>query len=93
MEGLLPPIPPEEPYNPFVSNVKSELKKHTSFASSFIVYRQVIANDKGFKIEQCKPEQYKNSFFVRTAVDRNHFDNSIVHAETILGFKTLRKCY
>ena len=60
-EGLVPSIPPEE----FLQLVRAKRQIRAK-----LIDRQVyITNDKGFKIEQCRTEQYKNSFFVRTAID------------------------
>ena len=38
-------------------------------------------------IENCKTEQLKHPFFVRTVVEWNHLDTELVHAETAESFK------
>lgn len=94
VEGLVPPIPPEEYLQPVRARRQIKSKKFSDCVTTDILDRQVVNNNSGFKVEQCRTEQYRNSFFARTTVDWNHLDNSIVHAETVEGFKTaLRKCY
>ena len=45
-------------------------------------------------IENCKTEQLKHSFSVRTVVEWNHLDTELVHAETVESFKdSLILCY
>ena len=100
-EGLIPPIPPDE----FLQSVRArhQIKaKNIQTETANIIDRQVetignIGNiniNREYNVEQCRIEQYKNSFFVRRTVDRNHLDNSVVHAETVEGFKSaLGKCY
>jgi hypothetical protein len=40
-------------------------------------------------ITPCKTDQFRNSFFHKTAVEWNALDNSVVHAESAASFKTL----
>ena len=67
VEGLVPPIPPEEFLQLTRQKRQIRAKTYTSFVTSNIM---------------------------RTAIQWNHLENSVVHAETVEGFKSaLHKCY
>ena len=67
VEGLVPPIPPEEFLQLTRQKRQIRAKTYTSFVTSYIM---------------------------RTAIQWNHLENSVVHAETVEGFKSaLHKCY
>ena len=94
VEGLVPPIPPEEFFQPTRQKRQIRAKTYTNFVTSNIKDSQVTYNNRSYKVDQCKTEQYRNSFFVRTAIQWNHLENSVVHTETVEGFKSaLHKCY
>ena len=94
VEGLVPPIPPEDFLQPLRQKRHIRATKYSDYVTTNIIDRQVIKNDRGYKVDQSKTDQYKNSFFVRTAIEWNHLENSVVHAETVEGFKAaLYKCY
>ena len=94
VEGLVPPIPPEDFLQPLRQKQHIRATKYSNYITTNIIDRQVIKNDRGYKVDQSKTDQYKNSFFVRTAIEWNHLENSVVHAETVEGFKAaLHKCY
>ena len=58
---------------------------------SNIIERHTV-NDRGFKIEQCNSEQLRNPFFVKTVIEWNHLEESVVHTETVEGFKAHLQC-
>ena len=41
-----------------------------------------------WNITLCVTDQLRNAVFVKTAEQGNHLDPSVVHAETVEGFKT-----
>jgi hypothetical protein len=63
-------------------------KKFDNCISANIVTRQSRINSKSVKVPEAKPEQYKNSFFVRTAIDWNNLEDNIVQSKTTEDFKT-----
>ena len=89
VEELVPAINPEE----FLKHQKPKRqikpKQCTGYKSSNLVEKHSVNNDRAFTIEQCKREQLKNSFFVKTIIEWNHLETAVEHAETVEGFKTL----
>ena len=89
VEGLVPAINPDE----FLKSQKPKRhikpKAYPGYKSVNIVEKHSVNNDRGFIIEQCKTDQLKNSFFVKTIIEWNHLETAVVHAETVEGFKTL----
>ena len=63
-------------------------KKLDNCISTNIVTRQSRINSKSVKVQETKSEQYKNSFFVRTAIDWNNLEDNIVQFKTTEDFKT-----
>jgi hypothetical protein len=53
-------------------------KKFNNCISTNIVTRQSRINNKSVKVPEAKSEQYKNSFFVRTAIDWNNLEDRAV---------------
>jgi len=61
----------------------------TTEISTDIVTRQSRINSKSVEVPpEAKSEQYKNSFFVRTAIDWNNLEDNIVQSKTTEDFKT-----
>ena len=87
-EGLVPALPPTEFLQPARQKRQIKAKSYTDCITTNIIEKQVIKNDRGFTIRQCKTEQLKQSFFVKTCQDWNHLENSVVHAQTVESFKT-----
>ena len=88
VEGLVPAISPDE----FLKSQKPKRKikpKQFGYKSANVGENHSVNNDRGFIIEQCKSEQLKNSFFIKTIIEWNHLKAAVVHAETVEGFKTL----
>ena len=62
VEGLVPPIPPEELLQPVRARRQIKAKKYSDCETINIIDRQVVNNNRGYKVEQCRTEQYKNRF-------------------------------
>lgn len=93
IEGLVPAIPPEDFLKPAKPKRQIKPKTYSGFITTNVVDRHIVKNDRGYEVEQCKTEQLKNFFFIRTVVDWNHLECETVRAETVEGFKTaLRQC-
>jgi hypothetical protein len=56
--------------------------KFDNCISTNIVTRQSRINSKSVKVPEAKSEQYKNSFFIRTAIDWNNLEDNIVQSKT-----------
>ncbi len=88
-EGLLPGLPPEM----FLQPKKLGRQIRTSsrlrgYASTNVVERSVTNNSKPLQIQTTKSNQFKNSFFIRTAVDWNHLADSTVNAKSPEAFRS-----
>ena len=53
------------------------------YVTSNILDSQVTNNSKCFQVPASWTDQYKNSFFVRTAIDWNHLADDIVEAPSL----------
>ena len=71
VEGLVPAINPEEFLKYQKPKRQIKPKQFTGYKSSNLVEKHSVNNDRAFTIEQCKSEQLKNSFFVKTIIDWN----------------------
>ena len=89
VEGQLPAIPPHE----YISHQKP--KRHIrartlqDCETTNIVNSQVRNNTRAVVVEHSNTEQYRNSLFIRTVIDWNHRENSLVIAKTTEEFKGL----
>jgi hypothetical protein len=57
----------------------------TESESRNLVFEQ-LNNTHAVVVEHPNPEQYKNSLFIRTAIDWNHIENSLVIAKNTEEF-------
>ena len=64
-------------------------KKFDNCVTNNIVTSSVRNNNKCIVILPSRTDQYKHSFFVRTAVDWNHLDENTVSAEKLESFKSV----
>ena len=89
VEGLVPAIPPEQfiNFNKPGRQIRPNRKFH-NYDSKNTIDSFIRNNSKTIKINIGKTEQYKNSFFNRTAIDWNSLDDSIVKSKTLESFKT-----
>ena len=94
IEGMVPAINPEE-YITFTRNKRIIRRRNDpNFNTTNIIDKYTTNNDRGIQVKQIKTEQYKNSFFPKSAIDWNHLDSETVHASTVEGFRTaLQHCY
>jgi len=49
---------------------------------------RVANKTRSFKTINTQTNKFKNSFFVKTLEDWNHMEDSVVHADTVGGFKS-----
>ena len=69
-------------------------RQFENFQSSNIVEKSVVNNSKGYIVPNPNTEQFRNSFFVKTVIQWNHLEESVVTAETVEGFRSaLQNCY
>jgi hypothetical protein len=87
-EGQIPAMPSSD----FITRNEGKRlirpKKFDNCISTNIVTRQSRINSKSVKVPEAKSEQYKNYFFVRTAIDWNNLEDNIVQSKTTEDFKT-----
>ena len=67
----MPAIPPDEFLKPAKPNRNRQVKvkRFNDCETRNILDRHLLNNNRGFIVEQCKTEQLKQSFFVRTVVE------------------------
>jgi hypothetical protein len=89
VKGQIPAIPPHE----YISHQKP--KRHIR-ARTFqdcettnSVNLQVRNNTRAIVVEHSNTDQYRNSLFIRTAINWNHLENSLVIVKTTEEFKGL----
>ena len=92
--GTVPAINADEYF--FHQRAKRHIKarQFENFQSSNIVEKSVVNNSKGYIVPNSNTEQFRNSFFVKTVIQWNHLEESVVTAETVEGFRSaLQNCY
>ena len=90
VEGLVPAMHPQN----FIELQKSKRQIRPRRDPNFDYKNNTIDkfirnNDKCIVIKSANSEQFKNSFFIRTAVDWNQLDNSVIQAKTPDSFRTI----
>ena len=89
VEGQILAIPPHE----HTSHQKPErhirARTFQDCETTNIVNSQVRNNTHAIVVEHSNTEQYRNSLFIRTAIDWNHLENSLIIANTTEEFKEL----
>ena len=60
--------------------------RNSSFETSNIVHSYTRNNNRSLEIKPCRTSQQRN-FFIRTAVEWNHLDDSTVNLKTLPAFK------
>ena len=88
VEGLVPAIEPEDFLKKSRPKRKISTKKFDNFETTNIIEKQVKNNTKCFNIPPSKTPQYTNFFFVKTIIDWNHLEDTIVRAPSVESFKT-----
>ena len=83
----MPAIPVDDFLKPQKPKRHISPRKYSDHISKNIEDRHSVNNNRCFVIENCKTEQLKQSFFVRTVVE-------VVRAETVKSFRdALTRCY
>ena len=86
-EGLIPALPPQDFLTPANSGRrKIKPTRYEDHATTNIMERQATKNSRGFQIPACRTEQYRNSFFVKTALEWNHLCEATVTAGSARAF-------
>ena len=87
VEGQIPAIPSED----FVKFNKPKrlirAKTYSDCETTNIVQSSVRNNSRSVVIPNCKTDQYRHSFFVRTSIDWNHLEEDTVRATKLEDFK------
>ena len=81
VEGLVPAIEPDD-YRYITA------KTIENYQATNIVEKQVKNYTKCFDIPSSKTHQFSNSFFVKTRIDWNHLEYSVVCATSVESFKS-----
>lgn len=82
VDGEVPVLPPDKFLYPAPTG-KRRIRptRFEGYSSDNVVQRQAVINSRSFRIPPCRTEQYKNSFFVRTAAEWNQLsDDDIASA-------------
>ena len=87
--GLVPVMPQDLFVNLYQKSKRQiRAKKFDNCVTTNIVTSSVRNNSKCIAIPPSRTNQYKHSFFVRTAVDWNHLDENTVSGEKLENFKS-----
>ena len=72
-----------------------KLEQFENFQSSNIVEKSVVNNSKGYIVAKIPTlNNLETHFFVKTVIQWNHLEESVVTAETVEGFRSaLQNCY
>ena len=93
VEGLVPAIPSEEFLKPAKTRRQIKGKQCKDHVLHNIIDRHIINNNRGFIVENCKTEQLKNSFLVKTVIEWNHLSTEAVRSKTVESFKQALSSY
>ncbi|CAC5403687.1 unnamed protein product [Mytilus coruscus] len=88
VEGKIPALPPDDLIK--FHRPKRQIRATTfnNFIIKNIRDQQVRNNKRAVIVPNSKTDQFKNSIFVRTAVEWNHLEDSVVCVTTTEEFKT-----
>ena len=82
VEMLVRAMPPERFFTFSKPGRKIRPKRNNSLETSNIVKSYNRNNKRSLEIKPCRTSQQRNSFFLRTAVEWNHLDDSTVTLKT-----------
>lgn len=88
VEGLVPAMPTNQFVNFKRQKRTIRAKQYTDCVTTNIVEKHICNNTKGLVIPSSKTQAYEHSFFVETTIQWNHLPDSVVHADSVEGFKT-----
>jgi hypothetical protein len=85
--GLVPAIPPDTFLTPADgSRRRVKAKTFADHQTHNIIQRQTYNNNRGFKLPDAKSEQFRGSFFIRTPLEWNRLEDSVVQQQTASAF-------
>ncbi|KAH3751009.1 hypothetical protein DPMN_185550 [Dreissena polymorpha] len=93
VEGLVPSLPPDKFLKFSKPKRKIKAKPFSDHIATNFVNSQVCNNSKGLQIPDSKAIQYRNSFFVDTAIHWNHLPDSVVQKDSVESFKNALQSY
>ena len=88
VEGLVPAIEAEEYLKPARNKRLIRTRTFSDYQSTNIIDRQVRNNSKCFEVPSNNTQQYSNSFFVKTVIDWNKLEDTVVNSTSVESFKT-----
>ena len=88
VEGLVPAIEPDDYLKKARPKRSITANKFENYQATNIVEKQVKNNTKCFDIPSSKTHQFSNSFFVKTLINWNHLEDSVVYATSVESFKS-----
>ncbi|XP_071166247.1 uncharacterized protein [Mytilus edulis] len=88
VERKIPALPPDDLIQFHRPKRQIKATTYNNFVTKNIIDHQVRNNKRAVIVPTSKTEQYKNSIFVRTAINWNHLEDSVVCATTTEEFKS-----
>jgi hypothetical protein len=88
VEGLVPAIKPDDCLKKARPKRSITAKKIENYQATNIIEKQVKNTTKCFDIPSSKTHQFSNSFFVKTLINWNHLEDSVVCATSVESFKS-----
>ena len=88
VEGQIPALPAEDFIKTHKPKRQIRAKAYKDHETTNIIDKQVRNNSKAVVVPAARTDQYKNSFFIKTAIDWNHLEDNTVCAKTVEGFKS-----
>ena len=85
VEGLVTALQCHDILTPVRGKRLIKTRQYIDCVTSNIVERQSINNTKCFKPVQCNSEIFRKSFLLKTVIDWNYLEESVVCAETVDG--------
>ena len=82
VEGQIPAIPPHEYIRHQKPKRHIRARTFQDCETTNIINSQVRNNTRAIVVEHSNTVQYRNSIFIRTSIDWNHLENSLVIAKT-----------
>ena len=88
VEGLVPAMPTVSflEFNKPGRLIRS--RRNPEYSTSNIIDRHIRNNNRTIKIKDSKSDKYRQSFFIRTAVEWNQLSDSVVNSKTLETFKS-----
>jgi hypothetical protein len=89
VEGLVPALPSENFLKPLGSSRLVRSTRNNDFVTTNPIENYTRNNNRCYTIQPCKTDQFRNSFFIRTAIDWNHLDDNTVNSGSLASFRTI----